>query len=188
MIHLFQASTKKSKSDTSQDDSPSRQRKLKKRPGKPGGAARRSASSGRSFSLTDLSHELNQRIEMMSTLSATDLSPRTLGVTSTYTDPSTTSTSSNATVVPHLLRHDEDNIDPRILEAIRSQISDPSSLPVEFYGALSQITQPQPQNQQSPLRQNQKQSQTSLNSRQSQVYYLFLFQIIFHKIKFLHYS
>ena len=150
---------------------------MKKRPGKPGGAARRSASSGRSFSLTDLSHELNQRIEMMSTLSATDLSPRTLAVTtSTYTDPpSTTSTSSNATVVPHLLlRHDEDNIDPRILEALRSQISDPSSLPVEFYGALSQITQQQPQNQQSPLRQNQKQSQTSLNSRQSQVYHSFL--------------
>ena len=104
---------------------------------------------------------MNQRVEMLSTLSATELSPRTLGATN---DPSSSTTSSIATIVPHP-RNDQE-IDPRFLDAF----ADPTSLPVEFYGALSQITQ-QPQNQPSPQhRQNSKQSQTSLNSRQSQVY------------------
>ena len=103
---------------------------------------------------------------MMSTLSAADLSPRTLGAHDPSASLGASSTSSNATVVPHL-RHDDDEIDPRILKALST---DPSSLPVEFYGALSHMTSQQPQNlQPSPLRQNQKQSQTSLNSRQSQV-------------------
>ena len=73
-----------------------------------------------------------------------------------------------ATIVPH--PHHDQEIDSRVLDAF----TDPSSLPVEFYGALSQITQ-QPQNQPSPLRQNQKQSQTSLNSRQSQVFLMHQF-------------
>merc|ERR1711971_685602 len=131
----METSNKKSKSDTSQDGSPSRQRKSRKvRSSKsvlPATILGQS-SSGRSFSLTDLSHEMNQRVEMLSTLSATELSPRTLG---SANDPSSSTTSSIATIVAHP-RHDQE-IDPRFLDAF----ADPSSLPVEFYGALSQITQ-----------------------------------------------
>ena len=52
----------------------------------------------------------------------------------------------------------DEEIDPRILEAV---LTDPTSLPVEFYGALNKVSQGKPS-----LRRNQ-QSQTSLNSRQS---------------------
>ena len=67
---------------------------------------------------------------------------------------------------------EEAEIDPRILEAV---LTDPTSLPVEFYGALNKVSRGKSGASaasttsgasQSGLRRNQ-QSQTSLNSRQS---------------------
>lgn len=141
-----EANAKKYKSDTSQDGSPTRRRLKKNSPRQQHAKSR----GGRSSSLTDLSHDFHAgKLEMFSggTHSATDLSPRSFA----NTDPS--SSSSIATVVPQEF---DNEIDPRILEALNT---DPSSLPVEFYGALAKAPY--------GAASGSKQSQTSLNSRQS---------------------
>ncbi len=145
------ATNRKAKSDNSQDGSPSR-RKMRKK----SSAARRRSSSLRSSSLTDLAsfHNLRQLDRLSGAQSVTDLSPRS------QTDTSSSTKSSNATVVPHL--EIEDEIDPRILEALST---DPASLPVDIYKVLGRGGQGGPPSS-TDSRQFQ-QSQTSLNSRQS---------------------
>ena len=155
---------KKSKSDTSPDGSPMR-RKLKKKFGSP-----RRSSHGRSSSLTDLSHQENrpENAAMISSRhSVQDLSPRS------FTNTSSSSSGGGRTVVP--LDNQDDEIDPRILEALST---DPSSLPVEFYGALNKVSQTLgaaaaaaaasgSNSSGGPALRRNQQSQTSLNSRQS---------------------
>ena len=152
---------KKSKSDTSPDGSPLRRKLKTKKFGSP-----RRSSGVRSSSLTDLTHQDNQNL--INSIGASggrhsvaDLSPRSFTNTSS-------SSSGPRTVVP-LHSNQEQEIDPRILEAV---LTDPTSLPVEFYGALNKVSQGKlgsgalSSGASSGLRRNQ-QSQTSLNSRQS---------------------
>ena len=152
---------KKSKSDTSPDGSPLRRKLKTKKFGSP-----RRSSGVRSSSLTDLTHQDNQNL--INSIGASggrhsvaDLSPRSFTNTSS-------SSSGPRTVVP-LDSNQEQEIDPRILEAV---LTDPTSLPVEFYGALNKVSQGKlgsgalSSGASSGLRRNQ-QSQTSLNSRQS---------------------
>lgn len=167
---VYQQVNQKSKSDTSPEVSPMR-RKLKKRLNSP--SSKRSSSAGKSSSLTDLTsvdHHISSRVMICSRHSTTDLSPRSLGPTTSgqqSTDPS--SSSSTSTVVPQFNTNDEDEIDPRVLEALNT---DPSSLPVELQALMSQVAPKDSQQQRN------QQSQTSLNSRQSEETVITLEQLL----------
>ena len=119
-------------------------RKLKK---KAGSSPKR--SNGKSSSLTDLTTQksIKSKDGISSRHSTSDLSPRGF---------EKSSSSSTGTVVPQKMLHFDEEIDPRILEALNT---DPSSLPVELYSVMNQAVQ-------NDLKRNQ-QSQTSLNSKQS---------------------
>ena len=157
--NLF-TSSKKSKSDTSQDSSPTR-RKLRKKSTSP-----KKSKNRRSTSLTDLTSDLLLPINRGADFhSASDISPRSLATT-TQTDPSSSSSNTAGTIVPNFDLFDDSEIDPRILEALTTN---PSSLPIEFYGAFSRNLQQIP---------TKLQSQTSLNSRQSQETVITLEQLL----------